>query len=375
MKNLIIKLFYFLFRILPIKRTNILFIGYYGSQYGCSPKYLSQYFSKNDKNIKITWAFTQPQKYNIENIYLIRYYSLRYFYELATSKVIISNYRLPEYFKKRNNQLYIQTWHSSLRLKMIENDAVNTLPESYVKMAKYDSSQIDLLLSGCKFSSEIFKRAFWYNGEIFECGTPRCDILFDQNENNIKTIKNKIGLKSDDKILLYAPTFRKGNNLSAYDIDFKRVLNELNQQENWKVLIRLHPHLQEYSADLVKNNDSIIDVTKHDDIQELLLISDLLISDYSSLVFDFAITKKPCVLYTSDLEEYLKKDRNLYFNISKLPFPICRNNNELIETIKSFDIEKYIIALNKFNLKIGSFEDGNASKRVYEKVIKIIIQK
>ena len=374
MKNLIIKLYYFLFRILPIKRTNILFIGYYGSQYGCSPKYLSQYFSKNDKNIKITWAFTQPQKYNIENIYPIRYYSLRYFYELATSKVIISNYRLPEYFKKRNNQLYIQTWHSSLRLKMIENDTVNTLPESYVKMAKYDSSQIDLLLSGCKFSSEIFKRAFWYDGEIFECGTPRCDILFDQNENNIKTIKNKIGLKSDDKILLYAPTFRKGNNLSAYDIDFKRVLNELNQQENWKVLIRLHPHLQDYSAELVKNNDYVIDVTKYDDIQELLLISDLLISDYSSLMFDFTITKKPCVLYTSDLEEYLKKDRNLYFNIYELPFPICQDNNELVETIKSFDIEKYIIALNKFNLKIGSFEDGNASKRVYEKVIKIINQ-
>lgn len=374
MKNLIIKLIYTVFRLLPIKRTNILFIGYYGSQYGCSPKYLSQYFSKNDKNIKITWAFTQTQKYNIENIIPIRYYSLRYFYELATSKVIITNYRLPEYFKKRSKQFYIQTWHSSLRLKMIENDAENTLPESYVKMAKYDSSQIDLLLSGCKFSSEIFKRAFWYNGEIFECGTPRCDILFQQNKSIIKSIKDRIGIKSDDKILLYAPTFRKGNNLSAYDIDFKRVLNELNQQGNWKVLIRLHPHLQDYSSELVKNNDSIIDVTKYDDIQELLLISDLLISDYSSLMFDFAITKKPCVLYTSDLEEYLKKDRNLYFNINELPFPICRNNSELIETIKAFDIEKYINALNKFHLKIGSFEDGNASKRVYEKVIKIINQ-
>lgn len=372
MKNLITKLIYFVFRLLPIKRTNILFIGYYGSQYGCSPKYLSQYFSKNDKNLNITWAFTQPKKYNIENITLIKYFSIRYFYKLATSKVIITNYRLPEYFKKRNKQFYIQTWHSSLRLKMIENDAVNTLPESYVKMAKYDSSQIDLLLSGCKFSSEIFKRAFWYNGEIFECGTPRCDILFQQNESIIKSIKDRIGIKSDDKILLYAPTFRKGNNLSAYDIDFKRVLNELNQQGNWKVLIRFHPHLQEYSADLVKNNDSIIDVTKHDDIQELLLISDLLISDYSSLVFDFAITKKPCILYASDLDEYLKKDRNLYFNMNDLPFPICRNNNDLIETIKSYDFEKYINALNIFDLKIGSFEDGNASKRVYDKVIQII---
>lgn len=372
MRELINKIIYSIFLLLPINRKKILFIGYYGSQYGCNPKYLSQYFSKNDKNLKITWAFTKPQKYHIENATLIKYYSIRYFYELARSKVVISNYRLPEYFKKRNKQYYIQTWHSSLRLKMIENDAVNTLQESYIKMAKYDSSQIDLLLSGCKFSSKIFKRAFWYNGEIFECGTPRCDILFRQNENIIKSVKDKLGLNRADKILLYAPTFRKGNKLSAYDIDFKRLLSVLNQHGNWRILIRLHPHLQDYSTNLVKNNDFIIDVTKYDDIQELLLISDLLISDYSSLVFDFAITKKTCVLYTSDLEEYFKNDRNLYFSLNELPFPICLNNDDLVDTIKSFDVKKYINTLNKFNLKIGSFEDGDACKRVYDKVLQII---
>ncbi len=372
MKELINKIIYFVFRLLPIKRNKILFIGYYGSQYGCNPKYLSQYFSENDKDLKIIWAFTQPQKYNIENIISIRYYSLRYFYELATSKVVISNYRLPKYFKKRNNQLYIQTWHSSLRLKMIENDSINTLPESYVKMAKYDSSQIDLLLSGCKFSSEIFKRAFWYNGEIFECGTPRCDILFKQNDSIIKSVKKRLKLNATDKILLYAPTFRKGNNLSAYDIDFKHLQDVLNRQGNWKILIRLHPHLQDYSAKLIENNSFIIDVTKYDDIQELLLISDLLISDYSSLIFDYAITKKPCILYTSDLEEYLKKDRNLYFNIKELPFPICLNNDELLNTIKSFNLKKYINSIDNFEQKIGSFEDGKACQRVYEKIMSYI---
>lgn len=372
MKELINKIIYFVFRLLPIKRNKVLFIGYYGSQYGCNPKYLSQYFSENNKDLKIIWAFTQPQKYNIENIISIRYYSLRYFYELATSKVVISNYRLPEYFKKRNIQLYIQTWHSSLRLKMIENDSVNTLPESYIKMAKYDSSQIDLLLSGCKFSSEIFKRAFWYNGEIFECGTPRCDILFMQNDSIIKSVKERLELNATDKILLYAPTFRKGNDLSAYDIDFNQLQMTLNQQGNWKILIRLHPHLQDYSAELVKNNNFIIDVTKYDDIQELLLISDFLISDYSSLVFDFAITKKPCILYTSDLDEYLKKDRNLYFNIKELPFPICLNNDELFNAIKSFNIENYINSIDNFDQKIGSFEDGKACQRVYEKIISYI---
>lgn len=100
----------------------------------------------------------------------VKYFSIRYFYELSTSKVIITNYRLPQYFK--NAQIkHIQTWHSSLRLKMIENDAVETIPTSYIKMAKHDSRQIDILLSGCEFSTQIFKRAFWYDGEILECGT------------------------------------------------------------------------------------------------------------------------------------------------------------------------------------------------------------
>lgn len=374
MREFLNKIFLIIFRLLPIRKNKVLFIGYYGAQYGCNPKYLSEYFTKENGNLKIVWAFINPSKYTLNNIAKVKYYSIRYFYELSTAKVIISNYRLPLYFKKRVNQTYIQTWHSSLRLKMIENDAIETIPQTYLKMAKHDSSQIDILLSGCEFSTQIFKRAFWYDGEIFESGTPRCDILFKRDDVLINQLKNRLGISSTTKLLLYAPTFRKNNSLEAYDIDFNRLKTRLEKNENWKILIRLHPHLQNLSKELVEKYDDVIDVTNYDDIQQLLLISDLLITDYSSLMFDFAITEKPCIIYASDLNDYLANDRNLYFDITKLPFPLCQTNEELNKTISEFNYKKYTEAMKSFNSEIGSFEDGMACKRVYNKVMQIINQ-
>ena len=374
MREFLNKIFLIIFRLLPIKKNKILFIGYYGAQYGCNPKYLSEYFTKENANLKIAWAFINPSKYAQNNFVKVKYYSIRYFYELSTSKVIITNYRLPLYFKKRANQTYIQTWHSSLRLKMIENDAIETIPQTYLEMAKHDSSQIDILLSGCEFSTKIFNRAFWYDGEIFESGTPRCDMLFKRDNALINQLKNRLGISPTTKLLLYAPTFRKNNSLEAYDIDFDRLKTTLEKNENWKILIRLHPHLQNLSKELVEKYYDVIDVTNYDDIQELLLISDLLITDYSSLMFDFAITEKPCIIYASDLNDYLANDRNLYFDITKLPFPLCQTNDELNKTISEFNYKKYAEAIKSFNSEIGSFEDGQACKRVYNKVMQIINQ-
>ena len=374
MREFLNKILLIIFRLLPIKKNKVLFIGYYGAQYGCNPKYLSEYFTKENGNLKIVWAFSNPSKYALNNIVKVKYYSIRYFYELSTSKVIITNYRLPLYFKKRANQTYIQTWHSSLRLKMIENDAIETIPSTYIEMAKNDSRQIDILLSGCEFSTQIFRRAFWYNGEILECGTPRCDMLFKRDNTLINNLKRNLSLSSKTKILLYAPTFRKNNSLDAYDIDFDRLKTTLDKDGEWKILIRLHPHLQNLSKKLVEKYDNVIDVTNYDDIQELLLISDILVTDYSSLMFDFIITEKPCIIYASDLAEYLKKDRNLYFDITNLPFPLCQTNYELNQAISELNYKKHTEAIKSFNRHVGSFEDGQACKKVYDRVMQIINQ-
>ncbi len=369
--NKIYTFFYFLFSGFPIQRK-ILFLSYYGSQYGCSPKYLSEYIVKNRPKWNVVWAFTNPEVYDIEGVEKVRYLSLRFFYELCTSRVVITNYRMTEDYRKRKGQYYVMTWHSSLRLKKIEKDVENLLPEHYIQMAKADSKKIDLLLSGCKFSDEIFKRAFWYDGVILQSGTPRCDLFYTNNiEDKRAQIRQGLGLEKDINLLLYAPTFRKGNNLSCYNLNFERLMRVLEEERNgkWKVLVRLHPHLLNHTNEVL-NGDDIMDVTSYDDIQELLLIADVLITDYSSLMFDYAETRRPCFLYAPDLEEYQRNDRSLYFDIKELPFLVSVTQDDLEKKIGSMDQKEYSKSINNFLHKVGSYEDGNASKRVTEYIEK-----
>ena len=350
-------------KMFPIKKNRCLIYSSYGANYGCNPKYVSKYLVENNPEIEVIWVFNQPEKYDIRGVKKVKNMSLKYFYYLSTSKFIITNFRTPVEFKKRDKQIYIQTWHSSLRLKMIEKDAEDTLPQNYIKQAKEDSKKLDYLVSGCRYSTEIFKRCFWYDGEILEIGTPRNDFLLTTNEKKIRDIKDNLGI-GDEKILLYAPTFRKDNNLDVYNINYERLLNNLEKKYNykWKILLRLHPHLINIMPEIKVEN--VINVTKYDDIQELLAISDILISDYSSLMFDFTITKRPCFLYVPDLEEYQSKDRKLYFNVKELPFKIAKSNDELIDEIVNFSNEEYNKSLELFLNKIGSYENGKASQKI-----------
>ena len=360
-----------IFNLFPIKKRKIFFLSYYGSQYGCNPKYLSEYMTQNCKDWIVVWGFTNPDRYQISGINKVKYLSFKYFYELCTSQVFVTNYRMTEHYKKRKGQLYVQTWHSSLRLKKIEGDIEENLPTHYVKMAKEDSKKTDILLSGCQFSTEVFRRAFWYFGKIAQTGTPREDLMFSYDKERCKEVKAKLGLSYGKKVLLYAPTFRKDYSLESYDIDFDRLLVSLSTKYGgeWIILLRLHPHLLHFSERLVAGNTLIQDVTAYDDIQELLFVSDMVISDYSSLIFDFALTYRPCFLYTSDLETYTRDDRSLYFNIKDLPFPISQNNDELNKNIRRFDEKKYKQEVSAFLHSIGSYESGHACENVISFII------
>lgn len=358
-----------LFSLMPIRRKTVLLMSYYGEQYGCSPKYLGEYITRNHPDLDVVWAFTRPGQRHIQGARQVRYLSPAYFRELCTAGAIVTNYRFTKFFRKRPGQLYIQTWHSSLRLKMIERDAENTLPVGYVEMARRDSGQIDFLVSGCRFSSEIFDRAFWYDGPKLECGTPRNDIFFHDNPELSAKVRSGLGIADNCKIAFYAPTFRKGNSLDCYNIDFKRLTKALTAKfgGEWKILLRLHPHLKNFSSSLVSGD--IIDATRYDDIQELLYVSDFLITDYSSLMFDFLFTRRPVVLYVPDLDEYTASDRGLYFNITDLPFLRSRTNDELIEAISQYDADDYLSRIKQFEVSIGSFETGNASRIITEKIL------
>ncbi|WP_114744822.1 CDP-glycerol glycerophosphotransferase family protein [Falsibacillus pallidus] len=364
-----------LFNMLPIKNNKIFFFSYYGSQYGGNPKYISEFILENYPHdcFDIVWAFNQPHtKKSIPGIRKVKRFSIKYFYEICTSKIVITNFRTTDFFVKRKHQYYIQTWHSSLRLKHIEGDAEKELPREYIDMAKRDSRKCDLLVSGCHYSSMIYKRAFWYRGEIFEVGTPRNDLLFSNNRHKKEQVLNRLNIDEGLKILLYAPTFRKGNNLEIYKINTKKIAGDLKMKfgGEWVVLIKLHPHLLNKSSQL-HFSSNVIDVTNYDDIQELLLISDVLITDYSSLMFDYALTRRPCFLYIPDIENYIKNERGLYFDVNDLPFEIALNQKELNQRIKDFDSDIYDQKVKHFLKAAGSFENGRACELLVNRISKV----
>lgn len=361
-----------MFNHLPIKKNKLFFFSYYGSQYGCNPKYITEYISSHypDKTFDIVWAFndinTRDQQSHMRQVKVM---SLRYFYELCTSKVIITNYRTTDLFIKRKEQYYIQTWHSSLRLKQIEKDAEEMLPLNYIKMAQKDSLKCDLLLSGCRYSTNIFKRNFWYAGEIFEHGTPRNDLLFQRDHSKREFIIENLSLDPSTKVLLYAPTFRENDDLEVYDIDYPKLIEALKHRfgGQWTILVKLHPHLIA-KADQIIHGRHVKNVTAYDDVQELMFIADVLITDYSSLMFDFAITGRPCFLYVPDLQVYTNVDRNLYFKVEDLPFIQTISNDDLLKKVAQYNGKAYKENLAGFLKQIDSYEQGRASEYLLQKI-------
>ncbi len=371
LKNLRLKLYVFLFCCLKLKKNKIILWANSFKHFGDSPKYIALYLLKHyPEMFDLVWVFEDGKEIPNDlpkEIRVVKYFSIDYLRELHTAKFIICNARTGDAYMwhKRKNQIYIQTWHSSLRLKKIEGDAASTLPSAYINCAMADSKKIDLLLSGCDFSTNIFKNSFWYDGEILKYGTPRCDILINNSEKTKKKVFAHYNIPKESKLVLFAPTFRNNKTADVYGMDFARLKNTLNENtDNWEIGCRLHPNiLSEYS------NDCCISMSKYSDIQELLVASDILITDYSSCMFDMAIAKKPCILYAPDLDDYISNERGLYFNIEELPFPIAKNMDELLNAITNFDNNKYQSDLQTFMKNIGSYESGKASQKVAEYII------
>lgn len=367
-KNLIIGC---IFNLFPMKKNKIVICSYFGKSYGDNGKYICEEIISQNLKWDIVWLVEKERLKNSQfpnKIRVVKYNSLAALYELSTAGVWIDNSRKFSHPPKRKKQLYIQTWHGSVSLKRIEKDAEKSLSRFYIKSAKKDSKMADLLISNSKFSTELYKKSFWYKGEILECGTPRCDILIDNNYSDINKIKNRLGVSENVKLITYAPTFRKDGDTSVYNIQWKRILEILKGKfgGEWKVLVRLHPNISN-KRDFMQYDSNIIDVTNYPDMYEVLKASEILITDYSSSMFEFSYSKKPVFLYTEDLESYIK-DRDFYFKIDNLPYPIAKTNKELFDKIESFEYEEYSFELTKFLNKLQIKETGKASKAIVSKI-------
>ena len=348
-------------RALPVQRNKVVLCSSGGAGFGGNPKAVALALLEQQPGLDLVWL-TKNMNMNLpEGIRPCPYGSPQAVKELSTAKVWVNDSRGGAHYK-RKSQSYLQTWHG-FALKQIERRAAN-LPDYYVEQCRKDSGQIDLIVSNSAFMTRVYREDFWYDGEILEFGSPRNDILFRDNDCGEK-VKAFFGLERECNLLLYAPTFRDDGSRDCYAIDPSAALEacEARFGGKWAALLRLHPNAAALAEGLFPYDGvRILDATAYPDMQELLVACDLLITDYSSSMFDYALSGKPCVQFATDIEAY-RQGRGFYFPLDELPFPLARSNEELKELLEKFDETAQQARWSAFAEEYGFCEDGHAAER------------
>lgn len=370
---------YYLSRLLfcfcHINENKFFFVSMGGTNYGDNMKSMSDYVSANHSNAIIVWGFNKDTYDRIECDHIkVRFYTFRYYYHQFTSKYFIINEGTSKFtYTKRKGHVKVQTWHGTALKRIGKDSKTQDHPKWLLpfkpKALKSELKEADIFISGSRFMTNVYRQAYDYQRKIYETGTPRNDIFFHQRNDIIEKVKRMLGINIDNKIILYAPTFRNDRNFTYYDVDLSliRQFFEKKWENQCTVLIRLHPNMIGLADQFVAYHPNTVDATSYPDMQELLYTTDLLITDYSSTAFDIMYSYKPVILYVPDRNTY---NRGFYFDIDKLPFLVVNNNKEILDVLSTYDERTYKDRINSFLQEIGSVEDGNAAKHVYELMMK-----
>jgi CDP-glycerol glycerophosphotransferase (TagB/SpsB family) len=356
----------------------IFFESFLGKNYSGNPKYIYEEMLRNEsfKDFTFVWSYSGSETSHIPgNPIIVNRESGDYYKYMALSKYWVSNIIFPVH-RKRNDNIYIQTWHGT-PLKRLGFDIEINGPEVLARENFYtESRNWDYLISANRYSSDIFKRAFKFDKEVLEVGYPLNDIFYRSDLETVKQeIKKKINLPQDKKIILYAPTWRDNEMVGSWNHSFelKFDLQDFYQElkDDYIILLKMHHLVGDSLVIDDKYQSFVYDLSKYDDIQELYVIADLLITDYSSVFFDYANSKNPILFFAYDFEVYKNEVRGFYLDMdTDLPGPVIKNSRDLLDTIKDIDTvsSNYQAKYKEFYENFCYLEDGNASKRVLQRV-------
>lgn len=367
-----------------VDEKKILFASFQGKSYSDSPKALYEYILKDGKykDYRLVWGFENPQKYlyleSNPNTKVIKIKSKEYLKELASAKYWFINFKTDDHIFPKKNQVLLQCWHGTplkrLGCDLLHFDnAMNTAKE-LSRRYEIETEKYSFFISPSRFASEKFAsawnmKALSKENIILETGYPRNDFLYTFTAEDVLKLKKKLGLPLNKKVLLYAPTYRDNQHSASegytykLKIDFDFLERELNK--DYVILFRAHYFVAD-NFDFEKYKGFVYDLSSYDDISELYVISDILITDYSSVFFDYANLKRPIIFYMYDLESYRDEMRGFYLDLSDLPSSPVETEKELIEKIKNADVdEKYL----EFHKRFCYLEDGKACERVIKAIL------
>ncbi|RHM55807.1 hypothetical protein DWZ54_04845 [Mitsuokella sp. AF33-22] len=367
--------FLHLFKIFPIQNKKILFFPFNGHYY-CNLKYIDEKIREKRLPVIIMWESTNDSDISYPiGVKYVKRNSIAMFYHFYTSSIIIFNSGLPRWLYKRNGQTFIETWHGGGAYKKIDSVFKNIQNKWELIRAEKAWQRVDYIVSSCEKFTKVFKEDTGIHATFLPIGMPRNDIFFDTNRMQyaVKSVRKKYRIQLEKGIVLYAPTFR--DNSMKMDLDINKLLSslQLRFKKSFILLVRSHPHLAKDIFAKANEQEELIDVSNYVDMQELLAATDILITDYSSCMWDFSLTGRPCFIYANDLNSYYK-ERNFHTPIDEWPFPLAENNEEMVRNIENFNPDIYKERIFEHHRALGSYENGTASEQMC-RLIKAICYK
>lgn len=367
---------------LPVREKTIVFESFSAKQYSDNPKALYNYIKSNYPDYKLYWSFDRRHRRDFadEDLRSLSRFSLNWILIMARAEFWVINSRLPLWIKKPKHTTYVQTWHGTplkkLGIDINEVHMPGTNTNAYKRHFLYSASKWDYLISPNAYSTEIFKRAFAFEKTVIESGYPRNDSLYTHNNpSEIAQLKGKLKIPLDKKVILYAPTWRdddfygKGKYKFSLKLDLDKMRSEFS--DDYVVLLRMH-YLVAEQFDLALYGDFVYDFSTYRDISDLYLVSDVLITDYSSVFFDYANLRKPILFFTYDIDSYRDNLRGFYFDFEEqAPGPLVKSTDEIMNYLQLIRDGSYQLpqAFESFYEKFCYLEDGHACERVVKEIL------
>ena len=351
-----------------VNRNKIMFSCFNGASYGDSPKAICEYMHNNVPDLELVWACRAGKEYRFPNYVRIVHTEnkLSYYRELATCGAFITNTGLP-ILSKSKDQVFVQTWRGDRTFRKFGLDTPEI--DRKQKFAEEIPGYCDYIVTASVFGEKMYRTALKYKGPYICSGSPRNDILVKKDPERIEHVRNRLNLMPEEHVLLFVQEY-SNKRPEENNIDLKAAAAALAERYggSWKIMLKTHPHLRSPAS---SEDDDIVSVSDYPDMADLLAITDVLITDYSSCAADFFLTDNLVILYQDDIEDYASNDRGLYRPMSEIPFYQAHSNEELLQIIRNSTKQAVVQNCTELKNYYGCYEYGSAS----EIVSKTILQK
>ena len=371
-KIVIIRLVQICLFFVPLKQNRIMFYANNRKGYVCNPAFLMEAIRKNYAGeYELIWMTRFPETCEQrDGVTVVRQRSFACFKYFIRTKYIITNDMIDEAFVKKAGQIFVSTWHGGGAYKKV---GISALSEDAVIRKNFQKwyGRLDYFVSSCRICTDMYAEAFGLPKQCFlETGTPRNDIFFCAHEEISRRVRNFYEIPEQTKILLFAPSFQmSAPEKEKYDKD-KLVEVAVKLQETtktpWVILYRSH-YLRDEETPEAKS--VLLDGNAYYEMQDLLYASDVLVTDFSSCIWDFSLTGRPVLLLEERLEEYKKEDRGFFVPYETWPYLKIRRLDELAATVTAVVGSDYSSVYEKHREEMGSFETGSACQQIINTVL------